>query len=154
MKNSLLDVMQELKILHDISLILGLYLTQCNAISFLNFFALRLCSDSPEQWWTWIVFVFHSSGAPAESCGRRSNPWKLSPTHHHHLRKIYFQIFLNLFSSSGGGNPDDYPDEQEMNWNYLWRQFFFVLLLHILGFIMFSYTCYLSLVEFTCNQTC
>uniref|UniRef100_A0A8C9ZNW8 Spexin n=1 Tax=Sander lucioperca TaxID=283035 RepID=A0A8C9ZNW8_SANLU len=34
-------------------------------------------------------------------------------------QKIYFQIFLNLFSSSGGGNPDDYPDEQEMNWNYL-----------------------------------
>ncbi|XP_031138538.1 spexin-like [Sander lucioperca] len=31
-------------------------------------------------------------------------------------------ILLELLQKAveeGGGNPDDYPDEQEMNWNYL-----------------------------------
>lgn len=65
---------------------------------------------------------------------------------------VQWAIFHGLFSSSGRVNPDDYPGEQELDWNYLWsvccKMFSFFMV------CIFSYLCFSLWVACCCLLTC
>lgn len=77
---------------------------------------------------------------------------KKAESYLHHLRKFKFfspKIFYYLFSSTGGGNPDNNTDERKLDLNYFWSvpdKMFSFFMVCIFLYLCFFFTCHLLLI--------